>query len=280
MAIGSRRQADSPSNFILYVRQGSREAWEGSPCANISSSFCIFDSQFPSQTILSSTSISMSYINIPSSEDLDTATSHSENPTRRSLASRCITTAKFLGVAAIAIASTLAATQGLHRGPLSPESCGSSPSEALACDCHFDVMSFSWLPLRCFDPELMEQFISSGNWTWYADTNGTTIVPYESVATGGHDRLFVTQEFHLYHCTYMWRKMHRAVLSATPLDGYIGDYHHTSHCEGQLVRRGDNSADINTSIYTKYAECPYEQVDRGKWGWYRMVNGRRIYRGE
>lgn len=226
------------------------------------------------------TSIPMFYTNIPSSEDFDFATSHLKESTRRPLASQCITAAKLLGVAALAVASTLTVTQGLHRGPLSPETCGTSPEEALGRRCHFDVMSFSWLPSRCFDSELSDQFMGSRNWTWYADIDGTIIEPYDSVATGQHDCLFVTQEYHLFHCTYMWRKMHRAVLSATPLDGYIGDYHHTSHCEGQLVRQGDDLALINTSIYTKYVDCPYEQGDRGKWGWYRMVNGEKVYRSE
>lgn len=185
----------------------------------------------PQRRGYSSTSTSMSYISVPAAEDLDTAKPRSETPTRCPLSSRCITTAKLMGVAAIAVASTLAATQRFHGSPVSPESCDTSPNEAVARGCRFDVMSSSWLPSRCIDSELMEQFTNSHSWTWYADINGTTVEPCESVSAGNHDRLFVTQGFHLYHCTYMWRKMHRAVLSATPLDGYIGDYHHTTHCE-------------------------------------------------
>lgn len=158
------------------------------------------------------------------------------------------------------------------------ETCGNSSSEALSLGCSFDIISFAWLPARCFDQELVNQFLAIRDWKWYLDTEGQQTVDLASVAAGQYEQLYVTQEYHMYHCTYMWRKMHRALLAGNVVDGYIGDIHHTAHCEMQILDRSRPLDAISTSIYTKYASCPIKRDFLGRWGWYRIVNGRRVYR--
>lgn len=163
-------------------------------------------------------------------------------------------------------------------GPV-PETCGNSPAEAISLGCNFDIISFAWLPARCFDQELMDEFMAVHDWKWFLDRDGQHSVDLASVAAGGYDELYVTQEYHMYHCTYMWRKMHRAILAGTVLDGYIGDMHHTAHCETMILDRTRALDTINTSILTKYVRCPFAQEDfQGRWGWYRVINGQRVYR--
>ena len=170
-----------------------------------------------------------------------------------------------------------------HRAPQAKdpvlETCGNSSSEALSLGCNFDIISFAWLPARCFDQELMDQFLDLRDWKWYLDTEGQQTVDLASVAAGQYEQLYVTQEYHMYHCTYMWRKMHRALLAGNVVDGYIGDMHHTAHCEMQILDRSRPLDGISTLIYIKYASCPIRKQDfLGRWGWYRIVNGRRVYR--
>ena len=156
--------------------------------------------------------------------------------------------------------------------------CGNSPSEALSRGCSFDVMSFAWLPAPCFDKELMQDFLSLRNWVWYRDESGNEpAADPMAVASGQYDQLFVTQEYHMYHCTYMWRKMHRAVQRALPLDGYIGSMGHTEHCENMLVHQAPLNS-TNTVIMSKYVNCPAEKatITEGE-GWYRVVGGSRVY---
>ncbi|ETI25969.1 hypothetical protein G647_02746 [Cladophialophora carrionii CBS 160.54] len=164
---------------------------------------------------------------------------------------------------------------------LAPESCGSSATEAVSRGCVFDVMEFAWVPSRCFDGELLEDFLALRDWEWYLDAAATEAADKDAVAQGRHDEVFVTQQYHIYHCTYMWRKMHRAFLAGDVLDGYIADTHHTAHCELQLAnywRSGIN--DTGTSIYVKYSDCPASRQaqDLGRFGWYRMIGGQRVHR--
>lgn len=57
----------------------------------------------------------------------------------------------------------------------------------------------------------------------------------------------------------MWRKMHRAFLGdlgRRAIDGYIGSYQHTKHCEHMLLGdRGVAWDTINTRIAVKYPDC-------------------------
>ena len=153
--------------------------------------------------------------------------------------------------------------------------CGSSPSEARSRGCHFDVMSFSWLPTPCHDKELAEEFLSLRQWEWFAtlpaDNNQTdtfedqhrdgrdevpTAVPLEVVQQGENERLYVTWRYHLYHCTYMWRKLHRAMQKGSPVDGYIGEYAHTEHCERMLLREVEVRLEsVDTAIDVKFPTC-------------------------
>jgi hypothetical protein len=136
------------------------------------------------------------------------------------------------------------------------ENCGSSPAEALSLGCSFDVMSFTWIPTRCFDQELMEDFLALRSWSWYMDKEGVNSVDFAAVSAGCYDELYVTEEYHLYHCTYMWRKMHRAILEGRPLDSYIGNINHTEHCGMMLLNPNGPMNGITTTIFTKYPHCP------------------------
>ncbi|KAJ5958815.1 uncharacterized protein N7479_005965 [Penicillium vulpinum] len=157
--------------------------------------------------------------------------------------------------------------------------CGSSPSEARHRDCIFDAMEFAWLPRQCFDPELQERFLSLREWVWYLDQAGTVPADGKLVLSGFYEELYATQEYHVFHCTYMWRKIHQALLDGSLIDGYIGDTHHTAHCERQIATFWDlNLNDTSTPVYVKYANCPKELNGLGRMGWYRMINGKKVHR--
>ncbi|KAK5632499.1 hypothetical protein RRF57_008213 [Xylaria bambusicola] len=47
--------------------------------------------------------------------------------------------------------------------------CGSTPEEAKARGCHFDTISFCWLPSECYDRKLVDSFEATRNWHYYAD---------------------------------------------------------------------------------------------------------------
>lgn len=135
-------------------------------------------------------------------------------------------------------------------------SCGNSPAEALAAGCEFDVMSFAWSQQACFDRELMDDFLSRKNWTWWVDEVDGVPLGLLDVRKGQYSQLFVTWEYHLVHCTYMWKKMHRAIQSGRPLDSYIANIDHTIHCEMMLLDDTVDRGARNTIIGVKYPTCP------------------------
>ncbi|PVH80977.1 hypothetical protein DL98DRAFT_548831 [Cadophora sp. DSE1049] len=140
--------------------------------------------------------------------------------------------------------------------------CGSSSAEAKALGCTFDIISFCWLPTRCYDAELSQRFDKLANWEWYLDHNKTQPVAKSDALTGELDGLYVSWEYHVQHCVYMWEKMHRAFLGEgkRALDGYIGVFSHTQHCGKMLLTRGEGFelSDFNTRIKVKYPDCGIE----------------------
>ncbi|PMD29153.1 hypothetical protein L207DRAFT_262418 [Hyaloscypha variabilis F] len=151
---------------------------------------------------------------------------------------------------------------GTHFG-----SCGDTPSSARQANCVFDIMSFSWLPNACAEPELTTEFLGLRNWTWWIDADKQEPVPFDEVAWGDHTELYVTREYHMYHCTYMWRKLHRGLLRGQSnaegrgvVDTYIGQYGHTAHCEMMLLGmesdgEGIDKTATDTIITMKFPQC-------------------------
>lgn len=143
------------------------------------------------------------------------------------------------------------------------EACPTNMAAALEANCTFDPISFSWLPAPCTDTELIIQFLElprPSSWMWYADQAGTEPLPSDEVLEGRHDGVFVSSEYHVLHCTYMWRKMHRALLNGRSIDSYIGDYSHTEHCEGMIHDYGKAESvygpeSVNTVIWMKWPSC-------------------------
>lgn len=133
--------------------------------------------------------------------------------------------------------------------------CGQSPSEAKTSECEFDIMSFSWLKPECYDRKLVEDFSRLGDWQWFLDEKSGVEVPKEIVKQGGQGDLFVSMEYHLFHCTYMWRKLHRSMEGKAKVDSYIGNYNHTVHCEHMLLMGDVLLQERNTVIRVKYSRC-------------------------
>ena len=136
--------------------------------------------------------------------------------------------------------------------------CGNSSSEARALGCHFDVMSFSWLPMPCYDEQLVEDFLARKEWKYYQQPRSGGVeneVPMKDVFAANHQELYVTWEFHKAHCVYMLRKLHRAVVAGNPVDGYIGNYMHTKHCTELLLKEELKLESITTRIFVKYPSC-------------------------
>ncbi|KAK1850325.1 hypothetical protein CCHR01_07034 [Colletotrichum chrysophilum] len=197
------------------------------------------------------------------------AANHKNSPSSRLfafslplLAAVVIVLLAFTGVVEHAICRTILSDTHHKRGPkVMIKPCGNTPQEARERGCHFDVISFCWLPSQCYDAELSREFDEANHLEWFLDPNRTSPLSHEQIMTGEYTGLYVNWEYHVRHCTAMWKKMHRAIIlgngdGVKAIDGYIVVYEHTKHCEHMLLAGRNIAPDIiNTRIAVKYPDC-------------------------
>lgn len=134
-------------------------------------------------------------------------------------------------------------------------SCGHNPIEARARGCNFDISSFAWLTPECYDDRLTQDFIAWSNWTWYTSDNSSdhTQIPFETAILGQQDT-FVNWDYHMVHCTFMWRLQHSSMES-----GWIGrhlvNFKHTLHCQHALLMDANKNRDVRTPAIVMYPHC-------------------------
>ncbi|KXX82727.1 hypothetical protein MMYC01_200858 [Madurella mycetomatis] len=151
--------------------------------------------------------------------------------------------------------------QGSSTKPHRLTACGSTPADAEARGCRFDILSFAWQTPECYDDELMEEFIRYDKWQFYAQPNRTDVVVDLATALRGKRTLYVDWKYHVTHCTFMWRQMHRAYALRGYIDSHLDSYEHTLHCQRVLMDTetplGMNSA-ILFKVHTEAG--PAEEV--------------------
>ena len=149
--------------------------------------------------------------------------------------------------------------------------CGSTPEEARAKGCHFELTGSSWLHKDCYDPETEAEFLAFNDWHFFSDSNYTQEVPLSEVRKGNGHGYYVTQEYHGTHCAFLMKKFHKAVSEGRKRDGMISPLHHTSHCIQWLLDPPMERWDKPQFAYTKYPYCGRSggyNVDIAKpWTW-------------
>ena len=166
------------------------------------------------------------------------------------------------------------------------EDCGQSPGEARKLGCIFDPVLLGWVPYRCHDAQLSADFLrrhgKNGKEEWAFNTvaNGTadTALSFsELVDSGDFNEVYAEFAFLLLHCSFTRRKVQRAAVLGEITDGYTADPHQSAHCEMWTMWRNELD-DMSTTVYNKYATCPRTHRNVGRYGWYRMINGHKVYR--
>ncbi|KAK2744336.1 hypothetical protein FQN55_006850 [Onygenales sp. PD_40] len=103
---------------------------------------------------------------------------------------------------------TLPTTDLLTSQPATPTNskttCGTTPSQARAHGCHFNLLTYSWHHPHCFDEERHSRFLAhyrTSLTTW--STGAGKAVSAEEVRAGMHESLVTDWEFYLVHCLYV-----------------------------------------------------------------------------
>lgn len=134
-------------------------------------------------------------------------------------------------------------------GPL-PCYCGTTRAEAESLGCKYVAMASAWLPERCRDPYLEADFEAAGPnglWEYYADANMTKTLSKVEIAdfAGTYNKYYNPWKWHVVHCLYYWRKLHRAQWSGVILEPRFNTDAHIHHCS-KLILSG-NRQGITTS---------------------------------
>ena len=163
--------------------------------------------------------------------------------------------ALFVFIALVLYSKQLPSSQAYH-SLSNVQGCGNSIAEATANGCVLDMISRVWTPPECHDAELTKEFLTFDDWHWYDDEERTKELSLEEVQKGGgSDPIIVSFRYHLAHCAFLWRKLHRAYSRGTPLDEYTSRYGHTEHCSSALVNHGNVSDDDISHFTMVYTYC-------------------------
>ncbi|KAI3322301.1 hypothetical protein HD806DRAFT_523649 [Xylariaceae sp. AK1471] len=139
--------------------------------------------------------------------------------------------------------------------------CGKTPEEAKARGCHFDMVATAWLPPRCIDYELVDDFIERGNWKFYTEYHGTTeYESYDADTLGAMSTtIWTTRRWHATHCFYMWKKLNRALVNSWTADAETVSEPHTDHCmkvfEELLYGPHLDPMEVETYLEVIYPPC-------------------------
>jgi len=137
--------------------------------------------------------------------------------------------------------------------PRPPLSCGTTPSSARENGCFFDLISFAWQVPECYDASLVSEFSSWDTWSFFIENRGNVTLPQE-IAMLGEQSLYTTWYYHVVHCTFMWRQMHRAFERGW-IDSHLLSYNHTLHCQAVLLAEGFAPDDVVTQANVIFPEC-------------------------
>jgi hypothetical protein len=147
--------------------------------------------------------------------------------------------------------------------------CGSTPAEARALGCKFEVHNFAWVPPDCFDDQLAAEWDADPSWAFSRNmTAQPNISPpdlytREEGESGDLQHAIVPWRQHVAHCAFIMRKYQRSVMMNRPMDNWTYSYHHTSHCADNFLRWDIDPWNYNSVLHLKFPECDYRWQNEG-----------------
>ncbi|KAJ5770662.1 uncharacterized protein N7511_002713 [Penicillium nucicola] len=135
--------------------------------------------------------------------------------------------------------------------------CGNDAATARANGCIFDLLTLAWLAPECYDADLSAEFLEDASETFYYDEDAQR--PIESYEVLSERPLgefsWTTRKYHIYHCSYGWRLMHRALERGGMVESGLSSYHHTEHCTGALMNTSVPMDAVITRVEISYPDC-------------------------
>ncbi|MCJ1358546.1 MAG: hypothetical protein MMC33_008546 [Icmadophila ericetorum] len=153
------------------------------------------------------------------------------------------------------LGSTNLTQRALYVDPQSKScSCGGTNiTEALRRGCRFTPLAIAWLPEHCIDQELSDEFDRSGDgpngtWQYWSDPHRRYPITWDQMAILADNEtgyFFTTQNWHVTHCTFTWRKHYRQKETGVTIERRSNGLDHIAHCES-IFRIRSGLQDIMT----------------------------------
>ncbi|KAH0521959.1 hypothetical protein TsFJ059_005886 [Trichoderma semiorbis] len=134
--------------------------------------------------------------------------------------------------------------------------CGNSPADAQALGCRYSIVLHSWLPQDCLtDDDMEDEKLMYDGRSWPYEINGKNLT-MDELHLGDYGHFTTTFDWHVVHCMYVWKRIHRAALDASrKIDSYTANFHHTNHCVKMIGGDPGGMKDSGTKIFVKYPIC-------------------------
>ncbi|KAF3066701.1 hypothetical protein CFAM422_008986 [Trichoderma lentiforme] len=134
--------------------------------------------------------------------------------------------------------------------------CGNSPADAQALGCRYSIVLHSWLPQDCLtDDDMEDEKLMYDGRNWPYEINGRNLT-MDELHLGDYGHFTTTFDWHVVHCMYVWKRIHRAALDASrKIDSYTANFHHTNHCVKMIGGDPGGMKDSGTKIFVKYPVC-------------------------
>jgi hypothetical protein len=135
--------------------------------------------------------------------------------------------------------------------------CGSSPEDAHARGCRYSIVLHAWLPKDCLtDEDVEDEKLMYENRVWPYQLDDGKNLTMDELHRGDYHHFTTHFDWHVTHCMYIWKRVHRAMLDADrKIDSYAGNIHHTSHCVKMISGDVGGMKNSGTKIFVKYPVC-------------------------
>lgn len=156
-------------------------------------------------------------------------------------------------------ATTIIRLQARYSHDILNKHCGSTPEDAIALGCRFDVLNYSWQPEECFNEMIYNRYWEKsqehGPLKWYADSSFTQELPQDLELLKHTPYVWTGHRFHVVHCMYGWELFHHSVALGLPMIESISHFNHTMHCADTAL--DEELEEHLTSIKASYNRCVF-----------------------
>jgi hypothetical protein len=135
--------------------------------------------------------------------------------------------------------------------------CGSSPEDAHALGCRYSIVLHAWLPKSCLaDEDIEDEKLMYKDRVWPYQLDSGANLTMDELHQGDYHHFTTHFDWHVTHCMYVWKRVHRAMLDPSrKIDSYAGNIHHTNHCVKMIGGDAGGMRNSGTKIFVKYPVC-------------------------